>query len=36
LPFAGQEGRWIALHLLVAVAGMLVALFLDRRRAAVG
>lgn len=36
LPFAGQEGRWIALHLLVAVAGLLVALFLDRRRAAVG
>lgn len=36
LPFAGQEGRWIALHLLVAVAGLLVALFLDRRRAAAG
>lgn len=36
LPFAGQEGRWIALHLLVAVAGLLIALFLDRRRAAAG
>ena len=32
LPWAGQESRWIALHLLVAVAGVLVALYLDRRR----
>ncbi len=36
LPFAGQEGRWVALHLLVAVAGVLVALLLDRRRAKAG
>jgi len=32
LPFAGQETTWVILHLLVAVAGVLVALYLDRRR----
>lgn len=32
LPWAGQETTWVALHLLVAVAGILVAFFLDRRR----
>jgi hypothetical protein len=33
LPWDGQQGTWVALHLLVAVAGVLVALYLDRRRA---
>lgn len=32
LPWAGQETTWVALHALVAVAGILVAIFLDRRR----
>jgi|SRR5690606_38814988 len=32
LPWAGQEATWIVLHLLVAAAGVLVALYLDRRR----
>lgn len=32
LPWEGQQGTWVALHLLVAVAGVLVALYLDRRR----
>lgn len=36
LPWAGQESNWIALHLLVAAAGVLVALFLDRRRSRSG
>jgi len=36
LPWAGQETSWIALHLLVAAAGVLVALFLDRRRSRSG
>lgn len=33
LPWGEQQGSWIALHLLVAVAGVLVAIYLDRRRA---
>lgn len=32
LPWDGQEATWLMLHLLVAVAGVLVALYLDRRR----
>ena len=32
LPWAGQETTWLALHALVAVAGILVAFYLDRRR----
>lgn len=36
LPWAGQETNWIALHLLVAVAGVLVAFYLDRRRSRTG
>ena len=32
LPWDAQEVTWIALHLLVAAAGVLVALYLDRRR----
>jgi len=36
LPWAGQETNWVALHVLAAVAGVLVALFLDRRRARTG
>lgn len=33
LPFSGSESTWVLLHLLVGVAGVLVALYLDRRRA---
>lgn len=33
LPWSGQEPTWVMLHLLVAVAGVLVAVYLDRRRA---
>ena len=33
LPWEGSSGLWIALHVLVAVAGILLALALDRRRA---
>ena len=33
LPWDGQQGTWVALHLLVAAAGVLVSLYLDRRRA---
>ncbi len=33
LPWEGQQGTWVALHLLVALAGVLVALYFDRRRA---
>jgi hypothetical protein len=33
LPWDGDSTLWIALHVLVAVAGILVALALDRRRA---
>ncbi|NLG08515.1 MAG: hypothetical protein GX560_04590 [Deinococcales bacterium] len=36
LPWDGQQGTWVALHLLVALAGVLVAVYLDRRRARVG
>lgn len=32
LPWESHEVTWVALHLLVAAAGVLVALFLDRRR----
>jgi len=32
LPWDAQEGTWIALHLLIGAAGVLVALYLDRRR----
>lgn len=32
LPWTGQESTWVLLHLLVAVAGVLVAIYLDRRR----
>lgn len=32
LPWSGQEANWVLLHLLVAVAGVLVAIYLDRRR----
>lgn len=32
LPWDGQEATWVILHLLVAAAGLLVALYLDRRR----
>lgn len=34
LPWDGQQATWVLLHLLVAVGGVLVALYLDRRRAA--
>ena len=33
LPFSGGESTWVLLHLLVGVAGILIALYLDRRRA---
>lgn len=33
LPWDDGSALWIVLHLLVAVAGILIALFLDRRRA---
>lgn len=36
LPWVGQERTWVLLHLLVGVAGVLVALFLDRRRQRAG
>ena len=36
LPWDGQSGSWILLHALLAFAGVLVALYLDRRRAARG
>lgn len=36
LPWAGQELNWIALHVLAAVAGVLVAIYLDRRRTRTG
>lgn len=36
LPWAGSEGAWVALHFLIGVFGILVALLLDRRRAARG
>ncbi|MFA5551102.1 MAG: hypothetical protein WDA03_05740 [Trueperaceae bacterium] len=32
LPWEGQQATWVALHLLVAAAGVLVALYLHRRR----
>ena len=32
LPWAGEESTWIALHGLVAFAGVLVAIYLHRRR----
>ena len=32
LPWDGQQGTWVALHLLVAAAGVLVSLYLHRRR----
>ena len=32
LPWEGQQGTWVALHLLVAAAGVLVSLYLHRRR----
>jgi hypothetical protein len=32
LPWDGQEPTWVLLHLLVAAAGVLVALYLDRQR----
>lgn len=32
LPWQGQEGSWIAMHLLVAAAGVLISLYLHRRR----
>lgn len=32
LPWLGQERNWVLLHVLVGVAGVLIALFLDRRR----
>lgn len=32
LPWEGQQATWIAMHLLVAAAGVLVSLYLDRRR----
>lgn len=32
LPWDGQEATWVVLHVLVAAAGVLVALYLDRRR----
>jgi hypothetical protein len=32
LPWDGQEATWLMLHLLVAALGVLVALYLDRRR----
>ena len=32
LPWAGEEGTWIVLHGLVAFAGVLVAIYLHRRR----
>jgi hypothetical protein len=34
LPWHVSEGAWVALHLLVAALGVLVSLFLDRRREA--
>lgn len=36
LPWAANEGTWVVLHLLVGVAGVLLALFVDRRRATAG
>lgn len=36
LPWLGQERNWVLLHLLVGVAGVLIALFLDRRRQRAG
>ena len=33
LPWDSAAGLWITLHILVAVAGILVAIVLDRRRA---
>lgn len=32
LPWEGQQATWVAMHLLVAAAGVLVSLYLDRRR----
>lgn len=32
LPWDGQQGAWILLHFLVAAAGVLASLYLDRRR----
>ncbi len=32
LPWLGQESNWVLLHLLVGFGGVLIALFLDRRR----
>lgn len=34
LPWGAAEGTWVALHFLVAAFGVLVALYLDRRREA--
>ncbi len=34
LPWGVGEGTWVALHFLVAVLGVLLALYVDRRRAA--
>lgn len=34
LPWSVEERTWVLLHLLVGVAGVLVALFVDRRRTA--
>lgn len=35
LPWEGQEATWVLLHLFVALFGVLVALYLDRRREAI-
>src|SRR5690606_15822831 len=32
LPWDSQESTWVVLHLLIAAAGVLVAMYLDRRR----
>jgi len=32
LPWAGQESTWIVLHGLIAFAGVLIAIYLHRRR----